>query len=738
MKLYKLSANQQFFKFLLYFSVLFLTLLILLGSLNYAYSIKAIDDKNERYYKSLLGNVKHAIENRLKYLNELSVFLLNDKRFKRLQGDSDWENNRIDAFEIVNELKVIQFTNPQIEDISLYIAKKQSLLRIYGTEEPVEYLQRTYGKTFRAFDDILANAPVWSNFYYLQPADLEINNQRKNAMTFIKTNAGSGSAVSAGILFMINTRWLDGILPAQKPDNHDYAFIRDSSGTIITSGGSLAAIDSDDYATFSERIDGLPWEVVILVKKNAVLFVKDYTQSFYVIVGGLLLAGLLLSLLLSVGNYKPVRKIVNLIDGGGEKGDWTVKDEFMRIKKYIREKGEATALLEAELQQYAALSRETRLYRLVSDMPLEEGELRQLAAEAFAIGTKPAAIFLVVHMLIGKSSGLGGQSDDAEANAVQQLSDAVGRYTDSHAIVFHELSGGTGQRIYLLGFGSDSASVSLLLFLQSYKAELEAEYGISVYMGAGSLVHQLADMADASAQAADSLSYAMIRGDRAIVVHGQEKTGDDVFDYSPETEAKLLNAFADKDRPAVELIVTDIVRNNLQARSLTPSAARILYIELCATMMKGLKAANPQFAGFDLEALGKNYSLRDLPALALQSLALAEQEAAGEPEADSLHNRVIRLVDESYGQPKLTLQYIAEQLNTTPYTISKHLQIDLQAYINQKRLARAVDLLLESEYPIHEIAERCGFSDANVFIRTFKRYETMTPGQFRKKYTRKI
>lgn len=52
-------------------------------------------------------------------------------------------------------------------------------------------------------------------------------------------------------------------------------------------------------------------------------------------------------------------------------------------------------------------------------------------------------------------------------------------------------------------------------------------------------------------------------------------------------------------------------------------------------------------------------------------------------------------------------------------------------YLMAKRLDRARDLLIRSDWPVAEIASRCGFSSDAQFCHIFKRESGMTPRQFR-------
>ena len=48
------------------------------------------------------------------------------------------------------------------------------------------------------------------------------------------------------------------------------------------------------------------------------------------------------------------------------------------------------------------------------------------------------------------------------------------------------------------------------------------------------------------------------------------------------------------------------------------------------------------------------------------------------------------------------------------------------------RLARSKTLLRETSLNLSEIAQQIGYNNANSFIRFFRKYEGVTPGEFRK------
>ena len=53
-------------------------------------------------------------------------------------------------------------------------------------------------------------------------------------------------------------------------------------------------------------------------------------------------------------------------------------------------------------------------------------------------------------------------------------------------------------------------------------------------------------------------------------------------------------------------------------------------------------------------------------------------------------------------------------------------------YLTYRRLGEAKNLLRHTDTPIAEIGIKCGFPDAGYFSTVFKRYEGMSPAEFRK------
>jgi len=82
-----------------------------------------------------------------------------------------------------------------------------------------------------------------------------------------------------------------------------------------------------------------------------------------------------------------------------------------------------------------------------------------------------------------------------------------------------------------------------------------------------------------------------------------------------------------------------------------------------------------------------------------------------------------------------SIEVIAQQFNMSSRTLSRQLRnsgTNFQRLLDDARREVAEDQLLHSQMSIQQIAESCGFRDAQNFSQAFKRWKGMSPSEFRK------
>lgn len=119
-----------------------------------------------------------------------------------------------------------------------------------------------------------------------------------------------------------------------------------------------------------------------------------------------------------------------------------------------------------------------------------------------------------------------------------------------------------------------------------------------------------------------------------------------------------------------------------------------------------------------------------LKELSGKRLALPEQRLA------ELTTGALKIITKNMAQA-LDIQFIADQLNISVshlrMVFRKDMHISIGKYIADQRLLLACMQLKNSDLPIQQIAENCGFSSICAFSHFFKNKSGISPAEFRKK-----
>ena len=148
---------------------------------------------------------------------------------------------------------------------------------------------------------------------------------------------------------------------------------------------------------------------------------------------------------------------------------------------------------------------------------------------------------------------------------------------------------------------------------------------------------------------------------------------------------------------------------------------------------KALSAAiSPGVAGRELAILGALYGLCAQLAELGRSADLAGRESRS-PKAEQL-KPVLEYIETHYGQ-RILLETLARQAGMSPKYFCRYFRAVVHRspidYLNYYRTECACSCLMNTDMTVAEIAYHCGFSDSSFFIRSFKKYQGMTPRQYR-------
>jgi len=134
----------------------------------------------------------------------------------------------------------------------------------------------------------------------------------------------------------------------------------------------------------------------------------------------------------------------------------------------------------------------------------------------------------------------------------------------------------------------------------------------------------------------------------------------------------------------------------------------------------------------------QNHTVVDLEIEVIQS----ESPAPKNYNTNRLNEKLLDLfVKEAiYKNQDLKITHLSEKLHTNRTYISKHINTEYSCtfndFVNRYRIEEAKRLLIEDSsktYSLNYISEKSGFGSMGSFMRIFRDFEGITPGQFREK-----
>jgi AraC-like DNA-binding protein len=103
-----------------------------------------------------------------------------------------------------------------------------------------------------------------------------------------------------------------------------------------------------------------------------------------------------------------------------------------------------------------------------------------------------------------------------------------------------------------------------------------------------------------------------------------------------------------------------------------------------------------------------------------------------------LWQSVCDYISEHWSDPDLSRESLARFFNRHPNHLSRffheHANQNFRSYVNNIRLERSLHFLRDLRYNVTDVANLCGFTDLQYFIRCFRHRFSLTPGEYRKRH----
>ncbi len=274
--------------------------------------------------------------------------------------------------------------------------------------------------------------------------------------------------------------------------------------------------------------------------------------------------------------------------------------------------------------------------------------------------------------------------------------------------------------------------------------DAEEKYGIDLVMAFGNPVGSIYDIYDSYMTAVRLFEYKVMLSDRPIL--REEDLGSlnySGYYYPVEVEKNLIYNVLEGNREKCGEILDNIFTVNFDELSLDAQNIKDFNFVVTETVKRILK----QLGKTPEDIFGKDVII-------YLELNCAAEKAESETVIRGIIDRlsqyaydhikarkngvtknIIEYIDANYHRD-ISLADVADHIGLSQGHISRLLKNELDTsfkqYLNQHRIEVAKQLLAEDDLPVGEVAQKVGCNSTMTFIRMFKRYTGVSPGDYKK------
>ncbi|MCY9659911.1 AraC family transcriptional regulator [Paenibacillus chondroitinus] len=736
----------------------------IIGIILYVLGTQQIEKEAQKAHQN---QVSYAIERINENLNHLELIMA-QWSFNLNLGSSFSELDVYENFKstrsIYQALTWIKSSDPLIGEVTLYLDKQQMLINentgihvISSTDELEVYRTlASYQRDVYWTNQLSANSEMAPFSLIVRiPGGLvqteaalivEINAKKLNALISELDADGTGATVllqqDGGIISL-------GQDSIARPTDLDLTLMRlvDSGGGTEQSS-SIQTWNSEAYSVSvgqMKRIGHL-WTIASATPLDQMTKPVQRLSRIIMLTGCL---GIFLALMLSWYSYQrmynPINRLIQQLKPGRSGGGL---DEFDYIADEWKHLSRESQILQARIDQHLPSLRENFLLQLMQGnlSLLSESELAERVEQlGWEADDRVYAVLVLQIHGIYRSEGKFSPGDEplvsfAAMNIVQELIKNKG--IDGDTVNFHDLTLGVLVR-QPADMSEEHSRTDLFHLAEELAHTLNSLLKVEVTVSVGGRTEELRKLAHMFDDTRNALAYrkhdeAQQILDALDIIPG----GQDAIAYPFEEEAAILKALrSGNEAELVELL--DHFFLMLKTGLDTELGVRQALMQLCGNIHNTimLSGYNPLQLNDGLDMWEQLTAIREPEAIVswikqyIVAPYIVRLHSTQDMQLKRLVENVLSTIHTSYAHD-ISLEYCADVHGTYAKKLSLGFkQVTGQTfidYLTQYRLTKAKQLLVETDEKINDIAIRVGYQPP-YFNRLFKKYEGMTPGQYREK-----
>lgn len=741
--------------------ILILLIPIIFTGIVYFVTVRTIEQETNRANLAMLKQVQLNMDNILKDAERLSfdIAFNPDIQLLATSQETNWNNKQYEVSQIVKDFKRMNITNGYINDFYVYLKNLDGVISSTAASRS-NYMYPILANNDIGYEQWIDTLQNVYNGRYISIGNKTYSNENSGALAYMRSIPLSNSEKSlATIVIQFNKERFTEMIQNIQLAQYGSIFILDMDNSILASTASFQLSDilqvdelsdsdgmlvkgqgKDSFIISFTKSDVSKLKYVSIVRREIVMEKSEFTEKLMIasIILCLIFGGAV-SVFLAWRNYNPVRNLIHFVQNGKIKNAYDrSRNEYQFIYEAIQDALQEKEKINLRLKQQSSVVRADFLQKLLKG---KFGNISVHHNAFYALDMQfVSGDFVVVLLSIEDKGKLISLETGDDFEAKSKLPCFV--ITN----VFEEL---LGQRyknfvteidekiVFIVNLQEPEAAdhvqelVNITEKLQSFFGKY---YNMVLTVSISNAHTGIHGMQEAYQEAVEALEYKLIAGNGKIISFQSLKNNVRDYFYPLEKEQKLVNCIKSGEFEKGKQLLDDIIRSNFMDGTPTAEMTRYFMFDLASTVVKTVKeisSAEPVEKLFECETIAE---LQVEITNTLSSVCKRIQLKAGNRSYE-LSRSIIEFVNSHYGEVTLNVAMIAENLGITPSYMSKLFKEQtgetLPDYINKVRLEKAKGLLRDKKLNISDAAVKVGYLNSNALIRSFKKYEGITPGKYK-------
>lgn len=775
--------NSVFIRIILCFAALILISISIVGYVSYVNSSNLLIDEVKNTNMTLLKQARDIIDKQVGELDSLTSQVSLDRRVSRAFYVSGADLNQqysefVHLFnDIRNYLLNIKSSTKIISNIWIHF-NKSYLVVSHESKYDANYFFREVC-IYEEGSSLNKAIFEYSHFKALNRYNISYNSEKAKYITFIRSMPMTEEKPYASLVVNVNEQAFKGLISNVNGKSPAFVYVVDPRGNILISSDGLNKLNVNQETVASilnEKLEGAGdgegffnksiknknyWVAVTTSSVNGWKYISIIPTEFitekaniiksttFIIIAISLLIGLILSYIVANRIYKPINSIINYInlkkDLRMDRERGGSKDELSFINKFIGYIYNEYKDVESALNKNLPILREKFLNDLINGRKMLNHweELTHPLDMHIPINS---CYCVMVFEVEDYSSYL---QHSTKGTSLEQEISIVIEEEKYPQIKIYPVKKTEDIVVCLVNLGLDPHEPEIILdFAKAVSVYFQKNYELMVTTGVGRVYNSVENVSFSYIEALRALEYKVVKGSYSVIqIDEVYELPESNFDYPIEKEQQIINLAKSGDYPALKVLLEDIFACNLKKTGIPPELVNNLFSALAGTAVRTIYEIHSTLedifgSGFNIyKRLSEHHSKEDKQKFIKEVFESITNyiSARRKNQNQKVYDRIVAYIHDNYSSD-ISLNSVGEAIGLSIQYISWIFKetsgINFIDYLNNYRVQKAKELLTAPGLSVNEIGQRVGFNNTNNFIRVFKKYEGVTPGQYKETYVK--